>query len=611
VSLTRRLPIAGRFWLVLFVLVAAMSAMAFFAFSGLNRVNHSADALAASIRMTARGETVRDVVLDLNNAIVTVVAIDDPGLSHDTGPRVEADIARLTILLEGGRGVYGATEDSELDAELIELGRLGRLWRTAEFAPGGPRSPDVGRRLKALVVPMVAEAEEHLGRESARAEAAGRRASKAHGRTSRHMILSFAATLVLGVAMMLWLIRTVVPRTRDYSAFAAQVADGQLGRRLEPRGSDELSTLGRSLDHLVGRHETEVGYQRGQAEFAHAMQVTASEDEAHVLIKRHVERSLAGSKVVVLNRNNSDDRLEARTAIEPGSPIAEGLDGAGPRSCLAIRFADRHEGGGDHDPLLSCEVCGRTPDLATCSPLLVGGEVIGSVLVNHEQPLDAYGELRIRDTVIQAAPVLANLRNLAIAEVRASTDALTGLPNNRAVKDTLKRMVAQASRSRASLGVALLDLDHFKQINDTHGHGRGDEVLAVVAQTMKAAVRAGDFVGRYGGEEFVVVLPDTGPDGALAAMEKVRAAIAQISLPSVDRAITASIGLAMLPGDGMDTDTLVRNADRALYDAKSKGRNRVECAGGRPRTANGAAPPQAAGVPRPIGQLTPVPPMPQ
>jgi diguanylate cyclase (GGDEF)-like protein len=137
-------------------------------------------------------------------------------------------------------------------------------------------------------------------------------------------------------------------------------------------------------------------------------------------------------------------------------------------------------------------------------------------------------------------------------------------------------MVAQASRTGSPLTAALVDLDHFKQINDTYGHGRGDEVLAAAADAMRAAVRESDFVGRYGGEEFLILLPETDLSGGLAAAETVRAAIAAVTLTSVDRAVTASIGVAVLPEDGTDAETLVRNADRALYSAKSKGRNRVE-----------------------------------
>jgi diguanylate cyclase (GGDEF)-like protein len=128
----------------------------------------------------------------------------------------------------------------------------------------------------------------------------------------------------------------------------------------------------------------------------------------------------------------------------------------------------------------------------------------------------------------------------------------------------------------------LLDLDHFKQINDTYGHGRGDEVLASVSEAMRAAVRESDFVGRHGGVEFLMLFPHTDLEGALEATEKVRQAIQQITLPSIDRAITASFGVAVMPDDGVDADTLMRNADRALYAAKSMGRNRVEAAGAVP-----------------------------
>jgi diguanylate cyclase (GGDEF)-like protein len=241
-----------------------------------------------------------------------------------------------------------------------------------------------------------------------------------------------------------------------------------------------------------------------------------------------------------------------------------------------VRFGRVHRGGADRTALLTCEICGTLPDEVTCEPLLVSGEVIGSVLVNHPGPPADDVAVRIRETVIQAAPVLANLRNLAIAEVRAATDALTGLPNNRAVQDTIRRMVAQASRSVMPLSAALLDLDHFKRINDVYGHSRGDEVLAAVATGLRSSVRESDFVGRHGGEEFLILLPDTGKEQARVVAEKVRAAVATMTPPNMDDPVTASIGVASVPDDAGTADALIRAADRALYAAKGNGRNRVE-----------------------------------
>ena len=211
-------------------------------------------------------------------------------------------------------------------------------------------------------------------------------------------------------------------------------------------------------------------------------------------------------------------------------------------------------------------------------PSLVSGEVIGAVLIEHPAPLDREQRDSVSDSVAQAAPVLANLRNLAIAETRAATDALTGLPNRRACQDNLKRLVAHVSRSVSPLSAILLDLDHFKQINDRDGHGAGDDVLAAVGEVLAGSVRASDFAGRYGGEEFLILLPDTEIDGALQTAEKVRAAIQTIDVPKVERQITASCGVAAYPTDALDADTLVRMADRALYSAKGAGRNRVELA---------------------------------
>src|SRR4029077_4429601 len=124
---------------------------------------------------------------------------------------------------------------------------------------------------------------------------------------------------------------------------------------------------------------------------------------------------------------------------------------------------------------------------SSCIPLTGGGEVIGSVLLSRPDPYSEAEEQRIRESVGQAAPVLANLRNLAVAEIRAATDGLTGLPNKRAVTDALKRTFAQAATTKAPLALILLDLDHFKQVNDQRGHAVGDQVLANVGATLRRA----------------------------------------------------------------------------------------------------------------------------
>jgi diguanylate cyclase (GGDEF)-like protein len=123
-----------------------------------------------------------------------------------------------------------------------------------------------------------------------------------------------------------------------------------------------------------------------------------------------------------------------------------------------------------------------------------------------------------------------------------------------------------------------VDLDHFKQVNDRHGHDKGDEVLAAVGALLDESLRASDFASRAGGEEFCVLLPSTDVTGALEIAEKLRAAIARVEVPGVEREISASFGVATYPEHAIDAMTLMRKSDRALYAAKQAGRNRVEVA---------------------------------
>ena len=315
-----------------------------------------------------------------------------------------------------------------------------------------------------------------------------------------------------------------------------------------------------------------------QLDFADAMQVARSEGEAYDLVARHVRRTTGAAHVTVLNRNNSADRLEAATPVAPGSAAARSLQGAKPDSCLAMRLGRTHHVEPGAKPLLSCEVCGKSAKQATCVPSLVGGEVVGAVLVEHEEGLDRRSREQFEQSVHEAAPVIANLRNLAVAEIRAATDGLTGLPNQRAAHEMIKRAAALAGRTMSSLALVLFDLDRFKSINDTHGHDKGDEVLAAVAAATSDTLRESDFVGRLGGEEFIAVLPATDRDGAVKAAENLRVAIAAIDVAGVTQPISASFGVAVMPDDAGEPSVLLRQADRALYAAKNAGRNRVEAA---------------------------------
>lgn len=170
----------------------------------------------------------------------------------------------------------------------------------------------------------------------------------------------------------------------------------------------------------------------------------------------------------------------------------------------------------------------------------------------------------------------ADVRNHTLA----MQDDLTGLSNRRSIQQVLTQQIALARRSNRPLALLLIDIDHFKQINDTHGHLSGDQALRNVAICLKERLRAQDIVGRWGGEEFIAILPDTDEAGALALAEALRAATEQARFAGLDGqpiALTISIGLHALElSSGNERDDMLGAADRALYLAKEKGRNRVE-----------------------------------
>lgn len=514
-----------------------------------------------------------------------LISTDDPArqtelfanLNNDLIPHIEADLARLQSV---------AAADPDL-LEESDVESLRGEWRdfTAFLS-----SPDVrllgGEQRKDASNALIARAEEQFKGVSVSAEALVQRANEvaaddyAAGRreataSSRRLALTGLITMLITAALSLRLHRDVVGRTKQYSTFAAAVASGTASAQVTPRGRDEITELGHALNRLVEQQSQARQAHERRVTFSNALQLVADEDEAHSLLHRYIERLVPESAAFVLTRNNSADRLEVRTPLPQPSALGDRVARATPQSCRAIRTGRVHDEQVADDSLMNCALCRGVSGASTCVPLLVGGEVIGSVLTCARELPDDRAKEAITATVAEAAPVIANLRNIAVAEHRAAVDTLTGLATRRAVQEALPRLVAQASRAGEPVAALMLDLDHFKNVNDTYGHEVGDHVLGAVGTAISGSIRAADLAGRFGGEEFVVFLPGTRLEGAIVAAEKIRAAIARIRIPDGPPEVTASVGVAVLPDDAADAAALLRIADRALYEAKRAGRNRV------------------------------------
>jgi diguanylate cyclase (GGDEF)-like protein len=298
------------------------------------------------------------------------------------------------------------------------------------------------------------------------------------------------------------------------------------------------------------------------------MKILIADDDA--IARRLLEATLVrlGHDVVM-----ATDGVEARDRLlEPDSPrlaildwMMPGLDG--PSVCRAVR---------DRTPfylyLMLLTSRDRREDMV--SGLGAGADDFLT------KPLDFFmlqARIRTGERIVQLQDRLLTVQDAL--RHQATHDQLTAIWNRRRVLEQLDLEVTQARRRRAPLSVTVLDIDHFKTINDTHGHQAGDAVLRDIALRIRGALRAGDSVGRYGGEEFLVLMPDCGPGDGVEVAERIRSAVSltPVALDGGDPVdVTLSAGIASSDGTDCDADTLVREADLALYQAKALGRNRVE-----------------------------------
>jgi len=324
-------------------------------------------------------------------------------------------------------------------------------------------------------------------------------------------------------------------------------------------------------------------------EMADLLQSCLTAEEAYTVIRAFTPK-LFPSESGALGVLGASRNLVEVVASWGDSPPADPL--FAPDRCWALRRGRpyRVDGGGS-EPV--CGHLGSSPPKSyLCVPMMAHGESMGLLHLQGgasepgqrdrvREPLREAQE-RLAVTVAERiALALANLRLRDTLRSQSILDPLTGLFNRRYMEETLDLELARAARGRRAIGIIMLDIDHFKPLNDSRGHDAGDALLRELGGLLMARVREGDIACRYGGEEFVLILPEAPLELARRRAEELREAVRQLHVSHRGRIIgpiTVSAGVAAFPEHGKTSAALVHAADSALYRAKSEGRDRVRVA---------------------------------
>lgn len=390
-----------------------------------------------------------------------------------------------------------------------------------------------GTRYRAFAAPALP------GVPSARLAVLTRNASieAADARARDRLLVGLLACLALVGVVAYLQGRSIVRNLRRFATAARGIAHGSLLERVPVRGRDEFAALGAALNDMAAQLEARLA--ELETERARAREARVRFGEA--LAATHDAKQLL--RIVAAAAVESTSALGGRLTSADGSVVASGdAEADGERLVL---------------------------------PLIAAGERFGTLELvgdsfSKEQRMNA------ASLVAHAVVALENARLHGMVERQALVDGLTGLANRRAASDALHAEAARAQRLETPLSVVLADLDEFKDVNDVHGHAVGDEVLRVFADVLRETLRESDVAGRWGGEEFLILLPGADEEGAAQLADRLRLALASRDVSGAPGLrVTASFGVAEYAGQA-NTEQLVDAADSALYRAKRAGRDRVE-----------------------------------
>jgi len=320
------------------------------------------------------------------------------------------------------------------------------------------------------------------------------------------------------------------------------------------------------------------------------LQMCKTMEEARDVIAQYSDELFPGTSGNLYLRNFGNDLFETASTWGPAALAGDPV--VGKDDCWALRRGQLHVIEDPGSKLVCQHLIAAPAGPCLCAPITGQSEVLGLLHVQLGD-YEAHLPQPIRQRRLEAqkawaltvaehiALALGNLRLRETLRAQALRDSLTGLYNRRHMEQALEREILRANRNRRTVGVIMLDLDHLKKFNDSHGHEAGDLLLRVLGDYLVTHVRAEDIACRYGGEEFVVILPEASPEMTRSRAEELWKGVQRLQVNfhgELLRGITASVGVAAFPSHGKTVADLLRAADTAMYAAKRQGRDRVETA---------------------------------
>jgi diguanylate cyclase (GGDEF)-like protein len=402
--------------------------------------------------------------------------------------------------------------------------------------------------------------------------------------------LVVAAGILLAFLLGWLLARTMARPLERLAEGARAVSAGNLDVRLERQGEEDIARVADAFNTMTTSLQTyseelkdsRDELRRGLERLGATLQSTHDLDAMLGVVLDSAATTLGARSGLVYLLSGRRFRLEVAKGYDlprdARLEVGRGVAGRAAEGAPVLFPAENS----DVELDTSVEPVSNT---AVAVPLMRGDRTIGVLALYHRttpEVFDKEDATTLASFATQASVAIENVLLHREAERLSITDGLTGVWNRRYLQLTLAKEIDRAQRFRRPLSILMVDIDHFKVVNDEHGHARGDEVLVELTRRILSEIRSQiDFLTRYGGEEFVIVLPETPATGAVVVAEKVRRAIAQAPFVSDGGApvsVTVSIGAATYPDDGDGSADLVAAADSAMYRAKAAGRDRVEAA---------------------------------